>query len=330
LGKLKEILVSFKYRRTGVRIIDKLVYNLRYYSVYKKFIKKYLKENNLPSLVHVHVPMKAGNIARWIKRKWKIPYMLSEHSSSYEIASPDFFGKRSLYYRQSVKKIFEGAAVITNVSAKMGERMRSLIGLNRKIEVVHNVVDDALFFYKPIAISVFRFIHVSGMSHQKNIEGIIKSFYKLSSYRMDWELWLVGPVDNTIVSLINSLGLSEKIICKGEVSYSVVAQCMQQSLALVMFSRHENFPCVVIEALCCGLPVIASDTGGISEAVNESNGLLVPSENEDALITALQKMMDNYTNYDRKNIGELARTKYRFSVAADQFINFYDQVISSD
>jgi glycosyltransferase involved in cell wall biosynthesis len=41
--------------------------------------------------------------------------------------------------------------------------------------------------------------------------------------------------------------------------------------AFILFSRHENFPCVVIEALCCGLPVVASNVGGIAEAVDETN-----------------------------------------------------------
>ena len=326
---LKEILISFRYRRTGIGLVDMLIYNFRYYAVYKKFIKKYFKENGLPRLVHLHVPMKAGVIAQWIKRKWNIPYILSEHSSSYEKAAPDFFGKRSLYYRRSVKKIFNDASLVTNVSAKMGERMRLLIGLNKKIGVVPNIVDDSLFFYKPVTLPAFRFIHVSGMGHQKNIEGIIRGFYHLSSIRNDWELWLIGPAGDNIISLIDSLNLKTKIDCKGEVSYATVAGYMQQSSSLVMFSRHENFPCVVIEALCCGLPVVASSAGGVSEAVNDSNGLLIPSENKDALVSALQKMMDNYANYNREKIAGDARVKYHFAVAGEQFGKFYDQIITS-
>src|SRR5882724_1863789 len=55
---LKEILISFRCRRTGIGLVDMLIYNFRYYAVYKKFIKKYFKENGLSRLVHLHVPMK--------------------------------------------------------------------------------------------------------------------------------------------------------------------------------------------------------------------------------------------------------------------------------
>jgi glycosyltransferase involved in cell wall biosynthesis len=75
------------------------------------------------------------------------------------------------------------------------------------------------------------------------------------------------------------------------------------------------------------LPVVASSAGGISEAVNENNGILVPSEDKDALKTALQKIMDNYSNYDREKISGDARSKYHFSIAGEQFSQFYKQLI---
>lgn len=327
-GNLEETIITFKFFRTGIGFIDKLFFNLRYYSVYKKYILQLFIKEGIPDLVHVHVPMKAGMIALWIKKKWKVPYIISEQASTYEEAAPDFFSKRSLYYQRSVKKIFENADAATNVSKKMGERIKKLLKIKKEILTVPNVADESLFNYISNQPQSFCFIHVSGMNEQKNITGILKVFRKLYAIRNDWTLKLVGPYNSVLKSFVSSLGLDQSVHFTGEVSYNEVAKHMQLSSALVMFSRHENFPCVVVEALCCGLPVVASEVGGISEAVNESNGILVPSEDENSLLEALQKMMNNYNSYNREKISKDALDRFSMKNVGEKFCLLYDQVIA--
>ena len=66
---LKEIIVSFSFFKTGVSFLDKIIYNLKFFFTCKKYLKTHFRENGLPRLVHVHVPMKAGLLALWIKKK---------------------------------------------------------------------------------------------------------------------------------------------------------------------------------------------------------------------------------------------------------------------
>ena len=75
---------------------------------------------------------------------------------------------------------------------------------------------------------------------------------------------------------------------------------MQQASALVLFSRYENLPCVLIEAACCGLPVIAPRIGGIPEIVPGSAGLLMEPGSEEELVQAMHSMMKDYQQYNRK------------------------------
>jgi glycosyltransferase involved in cell wall biosynthesis len=74
----------------------------------------------------------------------------------------------------------------------------------------------------------------------------------------------------------------------GEIAYEEVAKAMQQADCLLLFSHIENSPCVIGEALCCGLPVIASRVGGIPELIDEQNGILVPAADETALLNAMK------------------------------------------
>ena len=91
---------------------------------------------------------------------------------------------------------------------------------------------------------------------------------------------VVGPIDSELIQMTDMLNLASLVAYTGEITYAEVASQMQRASALVMFSRHENFPCVIIEALCCGLPCIATNVGGVPEAVDNKNGIVVESENE--------------------------------------------------
>ena len=99
---------------------------------------------------------------------------------------------------------------------------------------------------------------------------------------------------------------------------------MKDSDFLVMFSRYENLPCVILEALCCGLPVISTDVGGISEIINNSNGILIESEDKTALSNALEYMLDHLTQYDRKHIADNATKKYNYKSVGQAINKIYE------
>jgi glycosyltransferase involved in cell wall biosynthesis len=105
-----------------------------------------------------------------------------------------------------------------------------------------------------------------------------------------------------------------------------VAVEMQAADIFILFSNHENFPCVVIEALCCGLPVVSSNAGGINEAVNEKNGLLVNTENVEALTQALLQTAMHINKYSRQKIASDATALYNKKIIAEQFVGLYKKI----
>jgi glycosyltransferase involved in cell wall biosynthesis len=243
----------------------------------------------------------------------------------YNKAATDSFFKKSSWHRHKVKEIFRNAVAVTNVSSAVGETLKVLFDLPA-VRVIHNTVNTDFFYYKETAFSKFRFIHVSGLNHQKNVEGILRTVRQLSEMREDFEVVIAGPGDTLLRKMINELELNSIVSCIGEISYPEVAIQMQKASAFVMFSRHENFPCVMVEALCCGLPVIGTAVGGVPEAISENNGIIILPENEDELLSAMNTMMNEYQKYNREKISFDARQKYNYSAVGKQFFELYNKI----
>lgn len=322
-NNLREWVYSFSFTRWGVGWIDRVFYHIRFCNFYHTLLLEYAAKNGKPDLIHLHVPMKAGIITREIAALWKIPYIVTEHSSLYDPVAIDNFGNRSFFFRYYTRKIFQDAVRITCVSSAIGNRIGKMLN-DRKVEIIHNVVDTSLFNYQHPPFAGFKWLHVSSMQPMKNVAAILKAFQLLYTIRQDWKLELIGPMENLPVKWLIDTGLTDHIIFKGEMSHSEVAKKMKESSAVVLFSKYENFPCVISEALCCGLPVVSSDVGGIGEALNKNNGILVESENIFSLTAALSYVMANYGRYDRNLIAREAALKYGVAVIARQFIDLYN------
>jgi glycosyltransferase involved in cell wall biosynthesis len=323
-GNLTERIVYFKYGKTGARSLNKILYNWKYFYHFRRYIRQYIAENGRPDLIHVHIPMKAGRIALWLKETLSIPFIVTEHSSAYSDEVPDSYHRRSDYYKKWVRSIFEQASGVTTVSARLGNRLQELFSI-QNMHIIPNVADTRHFHYSAHTAPRFRFLHASTMDHPKNVEGILKALHELKQIRSDWECIMLGWDRPVLKELCASLQLDAHVKWKGVVTYQEVAREMQQSSALLMFSRYENQPCVILEALCCGLPVLATMVGGIPEIVNAANGILVPPEKEALLLEAMQDCMNDYSRFDRTAIAGAAQNLYAYEIAGKQFAALYDK-----
>ncbi len=318
---LTEQIIYFK-RPKGV--FAKIWKQWLWYSYYRKAITHYLRQNGLPYLVHVHVPWKAGIMALWVKLRFKIPYIITEHWTIYNDGNPSTFDKKPLIIKKIYLNIFRNALGITPVSYDLGKRLVHLFNCNL-VKVIDNVVEEKWFYYHEHDFKSFRFIHVSSLADQKNIYEIIEVFRHLCQEFKTVELHIVGPAPEKLIKLIKETGLYNRtIFVIGEKSYTEVAKCMQQTHCLLLFSHYENAPCVIGEALCCGLSVISSDVGGISELLDNSNGILVPPNNQKALSEAMKKMIIEYHHFDRRNIASDALSRFSNNTIGRQFANLYD------
>jgi glycosyltransferase involved in cell wall biosynthesis len=314
---------------TGIRFIDHMVYNILYYFKFKRVIKDYLNRQGKPDIIHVHVPVKAGIVALWLKKRFGIPFVVTEHATVYFKNSHDNYYERGAYYKYVTKKTFIEADAVVSVSQCLAEILGNLFTPNRTF-IIRNSVDTNLFFPVDGNRDRKQFIHVSMMGAFKNVEGILQGFAQLNKTNKNWKAVMVGPVLPQLEQLANELELSNQIIWKGTLTYTEVAKEMQKSDALVHFSHYENLPCVVNEALCCGIPVISSDVGGISEIINETNGLLVEAGKSDALANALIQYLDTSEQYSKRAISMAASVQFNYNAIGKQMVGLYNQVLKKN
>jgi len=323
---LLEIIVYFKKSRCRIKPAERIINLMRYGYGYLIGYGVLKKKFGYPDIIHANIMFPAAIIA-WL---WSIiagvPYIISEHWTAYlsdnksEIPSGWFI-------RRAVRKAFAVTPVTKNLELALRKH-----GYKGRFIVVPNVVDTDVFLPGPesAAGEKIKLLHVSSMKEeQKNITGIIRTLKRLSEVRQDFMMTFVGDVQPDQKALAGELGLPEEMITfTGELPHTEVAKAMQQSGIFVMFSNVENLPCVILEAMSCGLPVLASDTGGIREWIREFNGIVVQPRNEDKLLEALVFMLDNYKKFSKGELHRFADAHFSNGVIAGKFHDIYKDALN--
>lgn len=310
-GNIEEFLVTYKPGKIA---------QLNYFKSMINVVTGIFSDN-LPSLIHAHVVKPAGVAARFIGEKFKIPYLITEHWTGYHPSDGSYSGfLTKLMTRHAVEK----AAMITTVSEDLKKAMLSY-KLRAEYHVIPNVADP-IYFNEPIRKPSKKFVHISSLDErQKNISGIIRAFSKYQKADQSAELVIAGdgPDREKAKSLASELQI-RKIKFPGNLNAFQLASELSDASALVLFSNFENLPCVIIEAFATGVPVIATNVGGIREIVNESNGILLNAGDELRLEESFRIMSEN--TFDRKKIREQARAHFSYEVVGKQFMDLYKSI----
>lgn len=293
---------------------------------YKEAIKAYILKNGLPHLVHVHVPWRVGVVALWMKRKFGIPYVITEHWGIYNNVVENRFSNQPFWMRYLLIKLFNASVLLVSVSEFLAKNLNQY-GIFKKFVVIPNVVDTTLFYYKAEVRPRFTFVHISNMVLLKNVYGLLDAFALFHQQYKSSQLVLIGNKDDHFINYANSLKIErESCLFLGEIPYTTVAAEMQSAHCLILNSDMENSPCVIGEALCCGLPVIATNVGGIPELTNDENSILIPPRDTQALIAAMSKVYDNYKKINRNAIADAASKKHNYGAVAAQLTELYNTI----
>jgi len=124
------------------------------------------------------------------------------------------------------------------------------------------------------------------------------------------------------------LGVYEKCRFYGEIKPEKRAEFYSRLDLFVLPSRSETFGVVLIEAMSCGLPVLATKCGGPEEIVTPATGLLVPPENAWELAGGISSMLENMHKYDRSAIRNYVNDTFGQKAFLRTITSVYENTLS--
>jgi glycosyltransferase involved in cell wall biosynthesis len=128
------------------------------------------------------------------------------------------------------------------------------------------------------------------------------------------------------------LGLTGCLEFAGSQTASGLAQLYSTAAVVISPSLGECLSTVVLEAMCCGAAVVATDVGGIREQLDEDTGVIVPPRDSDALARAVCMLLSDADQ--RRRLGQAARRKAhaQFSVRQmiDRHVRLYEEILETD
>jgi glycosyltransferase involved in cell wall biosynthesis len=136
---------------------------------------------------------------------------------------------------------------------------------------------------------------VASLTPRKGHLVLLEALAKLAD--LEWHLTCVGSTERdpacaqAIVAALARLGLHERVTLVGERAEADLAPFYDRADVFVLASYHEGYGMVLTEALARGLPVISTRAGAIPDTVPDDAGVLVPSEDPQALAAALRQVM---------------------------------------
>ncbi len=279
-----------------------------------------------PDLLHAHV-YDAGFIAAAVSKLYRRPFIVTEHISSFprQTLPPLEVAKARIAFGQAARVLPVSRALQSGI-----ERY----GIQARFQIVGNVVDTDLF--QPPASrhhtgDPLRLLSVGSLTPVKGLPDLLAALRQLDATLPPWRLDVVGdgPQRAAYTALAAELGLAQRVVLHGARPKPEVAAFMRQADLFVLPSQWENLPCVLLEALASGTPIVASSVGGIPEVVDRNVGILTPPADPAALAAALTAALANLEQFDRD---EMMRRAARFSPDAigDTLDAIYQSVLESD
>ena len=240
----------------------------------KQLLKNYINENGRPDVIHVHSFL-AGELALWVKKEFEIPYVVTEHSSSFE---------RKLLSESDLKlayEVFENSHANISVSQSLSNAIRHYFN-DLQFQIIPNVVDTDYFnLVENRTKDKFQFINIAHLTKNKNQLHLIHSFTEAFRDNTFYQLLIVGhgPEKNNLQNWIDANNMNSQISLYGSARREGVKNLLHQSDCFVLSSKIETFGVVLIEAMSCGLPVLSTKCGGPESIItNDDIGILCGQE----------------------------------------------------
>jgi glycosyltransferase involved in cell wall biosynthesis len=296
-----------------------------------RLFRKIVDDQGVPDLTHVHILTRMG-LAAWIlKKRYGIPYIITEHWSRY---LPHNFSYRGFLRKQLTQMVVREAEALTAVTSYLMDAMKKQGLHNKRFEIIPNVVDTD--FFRPAdhlpPAKEKTLLHISCFEEKsKNMSGILRVMKKLRQHRDDVRLVMVGTgidYDKTITQAKNMNLLDNSVFFTGLLEGKELLRWIQQADVMILFSHYETQGIVLLEGFACGIPAISSDVGGVSEHLLPEHGMLVPPADEEAMVEKINQILNNPNLFDKEMLRNYAVSHFSYQQVGRRFHKLYTDLIT--
>lgn len=241
----------------------------------------------------------SGLVGGRIARKHAIPHLLTVIGG--DIYDPSKWYSPHSFYLSSVavKWAIKRADALVAISSDIANRTQEYFKYNSEIPVISLGIKEPEFTLNNrdelgLDSSKKYIVTLGRHVRRKDYPTLLKAIANLD--RDDVDLLMIGdgPEQNNLKRLAVELGISKRVNFKGFLSQEEKYQTLAASNLFVLSSLHEGFGVVYLEAMYCGLPVIAADIGGQTDLLEQAKtGFMVPIGDVEQMSEALNTVLSN-------------------------------------
>lgn len=267
-----------------------------------------------PDLIHAHV-FEAGFPAVLLARRLGVPVVITEHYTGFQR------GLVTGYDRQLARYAYRHADLVTPVSEDL-RRQLERVEPGGRYRVVPNVVDPAIFHPGDrVRSGPLRLLNVASLDEKKRHVDLLDA---ATRFEFEYTLDIAGEGElaDRLRGRAEYLGL-DGVRFVGSQSQTQIARRMREADVFVLSSQFENLPVVLLEASASGLPIVATDVGGVSEIVDADAGVLVPPRDPAGLAEGVLTVSKR--SFDRDALAARARARYGIEAVG----RIWDEIYSS-
>jgi len=286
-----------------------------------------------PALIHAHVGYPEGAAAAAVAAERGIPLVLTEHATYLDrlFADPAI---RAAYHAGA-----RTAARIVAVGTDLARRIaREFPDLEDRLVVIPNTVDIGAFrAVAPAERDPDELLWVGYRREVKGMAALLRAFRIVRDARPATRLRLIGrsttdEEESGWHRLADELGLADSVAFEPPADRSGVARAMERAALFVHPSRAETMGVVAVEALAAGLPVVAVDSGGVTEVLGprpEAVGALVADQAPEPLAAAILATLARRDGFDPARLREQVVGRYGAAAVAGRIADLYEEVLGA-
>ena len=272
----------------------------------KRFV--HLLENRSYDVLYIHSPELYLPVAHM-----GVPVVYHVHGDPYYTVRMSRFpllrmGPFVRYYDRLIESALRGSeSVIWAARRSMCEFLDKEVFLKDvvlpKVEVIHSCYGEKMRLASGDVKEKFsyRFVTVGRLAKVKHVDFLIRVFARIAEKHPESVFYICGDGEERefLEALSDELGCSDEVVFLGALDNESLGRCLNESDIFLFASESEAMSLVVLESLSCGVPVVSTDVGDLSEVVlSEETGMLLPDRDENEFVLAVERLKVCIDNYD--------------------------------